>query len=85
MPPRHATAVKVTVLKQIPKRNPRILPTPASPPRLSLPPLLHKSWEFVRSAEEAEGRTLAPLTGSMLEAQLLIHRVEVRYGLGCVL
>ena len=52
-------------------------PSPPSPPRLELSPLLLKTWEVVRSAEEAEGRMLAPLTGSTLEAQLLIHRVEV--------
>ena len=85
MPPRHAATIplKHIPLKSAPKKNARILPTPASPPRLALPPLLQKTWEFVRSAEEAEGRTLAPLTGSTLEAQLLIHRLEVRCWVFC--
>jgi len=68
---------KSSIAKQ-PKKKLSISISPPSPPRLDLPPLLIKSWEFVRDAEEAEGRTLAPLTGSALEAQLLIHRIEVR-------
>lgn len=77
MPTRQKNATKSSILKH-PKKKLSISVSPSSPPRLDLPPLLKKSWEFVRNAEEAEGRTLAPLTGSALEAQLLIHRIEVR-------
>ena len=39
--------------------------------------VLQKGWEFVREVEqEAFGRTLAPLTGSRLEAQLLVSLIE---------
>ena len=53
----------------------RAMASPASPPPLDLG-VLHKTWEFVRDIEQSEGRTLAPLTGSTLEAQLLVSRVE---------
>ena len=51
---------------------------PSSPPHLDLgsSAVLLKSWEFVRDAEEFSGRKLAPLTGSRLEAQLLMARIE---------
>ena len=51
---------------------------PSSPPFLDLgsSATLRKSWEFVRNAEESNGRKLAPLTGSRLEAQLLMARIE---------
>jgi hypothetical protein len=74
MPPRLAS--KSSIQKQQSKKM-SILASPVSPPHLELSPLLRKSWEFVRNAEEAEGRMLAPLTGSALEVQLLIHRIEV--------
>jgi hypothetical protein len=74
--PVHHTA-KPCITKRPMRKKVGIAPSPPSPPRLELSPLLLKTWEVVRSAEEAEGRMLAPLTGSTLEAQLLIHRVEV--------
>jgi len=52
---------------------------PPSPPMLDLgaSAALQKSWEFVSSVErEFSGRTLAPLTGSRLEAQLLVSLIE---------
>lgn len=70
--------------KSINNKRHKHIPSPASPPSLGLPPpsLLQKSWEFVRDAEEYEAkRKLAPLTGSVLEAQLLISRVEVFFWL----
>ena len=53
----------------------RPMPSPASPPPLNLD-VLQRTWEFVRDAEHAEGRNLAPMTGSTLEVQLLVSRVE---------
>lgn len=58
--------------------------SPPSPPRLNMkpsppsPPLLNldvmgKCYEFVQALE---GKRLAPMTGSKLEAQLLISRVD---------
>jgi hypothetical protein len=79
--PARRTATKSSIQK---KRKLATVASPPSPPRILLPPLLLKSWAFVRDAEEAQGRTLAPLTGSKLEAQLLIHRIEVRCALSCV-
>ena len=79
MPARRAN--KPSVQK---KRKLTTTASPPSPPRILLPPLLQKSWAFVRDAEQAQGRTLAPLTGSKLEAQLLIHRIEVRCAFGLV-
>jgi hypothetical protein len=72
-----AHAVKPSITKRPMRKKVSSLASPPSPPRLELSPLLKKTWEVVRNAEEAEGRLLAPLTGSTLEAQLLIHRVEV--------
>ena len=77
MPAHKKHATKSSIAK-LPSKKLCMSASPPSPPRLDLPPLLKKTWEFVRNAEEADGRTLAPLTGSALEAQLLIHRIEVR-------
>jgi hypothetical protein len=52
---------------------------PPSPPMLDLgaSAVLQKSWEFASSVERGfSGRTLAPLTGSRLEAQLLVSLIE---------
>ena len=72
-----AHAVKPSITKRPLRKKVGLVASPPSPPRRELSPLLKKTWEVVRNAEEAEGRLLAPLTGSTLEAQLLIHRVEV--------
>ena len=53
----------------------RPMPSPASPPPLNLD-VLQRTWEFVRDAEHAQGRNLAPMTGSTLEVQLLVSLVE---------
>jgi hypothetical protein len=56
----------------------KITPSPRSPPPLNLPsPLLQRCWECVRDAELSEGRLLAAPSGTPLEAQLLVARVEV--------
>ena len=52
---------------------------PPLPPQLDLgsSAVLRKSWEFVSTVEkETTGRTMAPLTGSRLEAQLLVSLIE---------
>jgi hypothetical protein len=53
-----------------PKLN--MTPSPPSPPLLDLR-VVNKCYQFVQALE---GRKLAPMTGSMLEAQLLISRVD---------
>jgi hypothetical protein len=67
-------SLKPTIHK---RRKTGLMSSPASPPTLNLPPLLQKTWAYVRDAEQMQGRTLAPLTGSVLEAQLLINMIEV--------